>query len=194
MIIRPLARFALALLALPVLLAATAPGTFSYSLDQSASTVEAKVAFLGISSETATFRNMSGRIVLSPQKMERINLDVTLDATTLEAGSDEIAANLRGKDFFDTANHPTVRFVGTTLAMTGKLSANVDGQITARGVTKPARLAVTFAADPAQATGRDPISLTGTTTIDRTKFGMKAYKFFVGKKVKITIKATMVPG
>ena len=78
--------------------------------------------------------------------------------------------------------------------MTGALTARIDGQITARGVTRPAVLAVTFRDPPARATGRDPVELTATTTINRRDFGMTAYSMVVGKKVAITIRARLVPG
>ena len=47
---------------------------------------------------------------------------------------------------------------------------------------------------PGEATGRAPIALTATTTIDRRDFGMTAYPLIVGRKVKIRIRARMVPG
>ena len=80
------------------------------------------------------------------------------------------------------------------MAMTGPVSATVAGEITARGVTRPAVLAVTFAQPPVRATGREPFSLTARTTIDRRAFGMTAYSLIVGRKVTITIETRMVPG
>jgi polyisoprenoid-binding protein YceI len=65
--------------------------------------------------------------------------------------------------------------------------------VTARGVTRPARLTVTFDVPPASVTGREPIALTATTTIDRRQFGMTAYPLIVGRKVTIRIRARMVP-
>jgi polyisoprenoid-binding protein YceI len=64
--------------------------------------------------------------------------------------------------------------------------------LTARGVTKPASLIVTFDADPVRNAGK-PISFTGTTTIDRRQFGMTPYQLVVGNKVDITLKARMLP-
>jgi polyisoprenoid-binding protein YceI len=80
------------------------------------------------------------------------------------------------------------------MTMIGPTAARIDGSITARGVTRPTRLSVAFAQPPAKATGREPITLTASGTIDRRDFGMTSYSMFVGKKVTITIKARMVPG
>ena len=180
------------LLVVPLLLGA-APPVQRYQLDGPTSQVSAKVAFFGLASKTARFPQMSGRIALSPDRLDTIDLDVELDARELTAGDKVTLARLRGKDFFDVERYPTVRFSGRRMQMTGPVTATVAGEVTARGVTRPATLAVTFRDPPAQANGRDPVQLTAQTTIDRRDFGMTAYSAIVGKKVTITIRARMVP-
>ena len=175
------------------LLLGTAPPTYRYQIDSARSLVSAKVGFLGIASKTARFPQMSGRIALSPERLQTIDLDVELDARRLTAGDSVTLGRLKGKDFFDVERYPTVRFAGRNMQMTGAASATVAGEVTARGVTRPAVLMVTFRDPPAQVTGRDPIELTARTVIDRREFGMTAYSAVVGKKVTITIQARMVP-
>lgn len=184
---RPLA------LLLLLLIAASAPAQ-RYVLDPAASAVSAKVAFLGLASKTARFPKLSGGIALAPDRLDRIDLAVELDARALTAGDGVTLARLKGPAFFDVANHPTVSFRGSVMAMTGPTTATVPGEVTARGITRPASLAVTFAKPPAQSSGREPIDLTARTTIDRREFGMTSYGLIVGNKVAITIRARMVPG
>jgi polyisoprenoid-binding protein YceI len=50
--------------------------------------------------------------------------------------------------------------------MTSATRGTVAGELTARGVTKPQSLVVTFDHDPLTRVGQ-PVSFTGTTTIDR---------------------------
>ena len=78
--------------------------------------------------------------------------------------------------------------------MTGPTTGNIEGQITARGVTRPATLAVTFRDPPGQANGHDPLQLTARTSLNRKDFGMTAYSVVVGKTVAITIDARLMPG
>ena len=184
---------AVMLLVMPLLLGA-APPAQRYQLDGPASEVSAKVAFFGLASKTARFPQMSGRIALSPERLDTIDLDVELDARALTAGDKVTLGRLRGKDFFDVERYPVVRFSGRRMQMTGPVTATVAGEVTARGVTRPATLALTFRDPPARATGRDPVQLTAQTTIDRREFGMTAYSAIVGKKVTITIRARLVPG
>jgi polyisoprenoid-binding protein YceI len=176
-----------------VLLASALPAALDYRVDPAASNVAAKVPFLGIGSRTASFPAVSGTVRLSPAAMERIDLDVRIDARRLTASDQLTTDRLKGKNFFDVAQHPTISFVGKALTMTGPTTGTVAGELTARGVTKPVTLAVTFTAPPARATGREAIGLTGTTTINRRDFGMTAYSLIVGKKVGITIKTRLVP-
>lgn len=169
-----------------------APG-LTYVVDSAASSVSAKVGFLGLGSKTAGFPQMSGTVRLTPDRPDKIDLDVSLDARALTAPDKVTLGRLRGEKFFWVDRYPTVRFVGERMNLTSSRSGTIDGALTARGVTQPVRLAVTFDKAPLTAGRRDPITLTGTTTIDRRKFGMTAYSLVVGKNVSITLKARMVP-
>ena len=175
------------------LLAAAPPATLGYRVDPANSDVAAKVSFMGVGSRTANFPAMSGAVTLSPAAMDRFDLNVRIDARQLTASDTPITNRLKGKNFFDVAAHPTVSFSGKALTMTGPTTGTVKGDLTARGVTKPVTLAVTFSAPPARASGREAIGLTGKTTINRRDFGMTAYSLIVGKQVTITIRTRLVP-
>jgi len=180
------------LLAAPLLIGATEP-SYRYQLDPARSMISAKVGFFGIASKTAHFPQMSGRIALSPQRLDTIDLDVVIDARRITAGDSLTLSRLKGKDFFDVERYPTVRFTGKQMQMTGPVTATVAGQVTARGITRPETVLVTFRNPPAKATGREPVELSARTVIDRRDFGMTAYSAIVGKKVTITINARMTP-
>jgi len=186
-------RSILALAALPLLAASSAP-EHRYVIDEGSSEVTAKVAFFGLASKTAGFPRMRGGITLAPAAPDQIDLQVTLDARALTAPDSVTLERLRGPNFFDVARYPTIAFAGHEMKLKNAREAVVEGQVTARGATRPARLMVTFDTPPASATGREPIALTATTTIDRRAFGMTAYPLIVGRKVTIRIRARMVPG
>lgn len=172
--------------------AAALAGDLRYVIDRSASRVDAKVPFLGIASKTAHFPDMSGTFNLSFANLEALDMVVDIDARTLTTG-DSQAKTLKGKNFFDVANHPTVRFVGRHLKMTGDKTAEVEGDITARGITRPIKLNVTFSVPPFSTGGTQPISIVGTGVIDRRQFGMTAFPWIIGAMVNVTIRARMVP-
>ncbi|MBA4043979.1 MAG: polyisoprenoid-binding protein [Erythrobacter sp.] len=190
---KPTARLRMLLLPLLAVLALANVGAPQrYVLDASASDVSAKVPFFGLSSKTARFPRMQGAVTIVPGAPERAVIDVTFDATAIEAPDNVTLARLRGEKFFWVEKYPSVRFVGRSLKMTSATRGTVAGDLTARGVTKPQTLTVTFDADPLAQVSK-PVSFTGTTTIDRRQYGMKSYQLLVGNKVDITLKARMVP-
>ncbi len=181
------------LAALLAVSAAPAAG-YHYWLDGPHSAVSAKVSYMGFGSKTARFPQMRGSIRLNPARLDAVELDVELDARALSAGSLRDTNYLRGKDFFAVEQFPVVRFSGHRMVMSGPTTGEVEGQITARGVTRPAKLAVTFRDPPGLANGRDPVQLAARTSINRKDFGMTAYSVVVGKTVTITIDARLMPG
>lgn len=180
-------------LALVALIGNAQPQKLRYRIDAQRSDVHARVGFFGIASKTARFPTISGGIELDPAHLESVKLDVMLDATALEAGDAVTLKRLKSPDFFDVEHHPQVRFVGRSMSMTGPVTAVVIGDLTAKGVTRPTTLNVSFTAPPAKATGREPIRLSGRAKIDRTQFGMTAYRLIVARNVTISIDTLMVP-
>ena len=187
-------RFLPALIPLLAIAATAPPATHHYWLDGTHSSVTAKVSYMGFGSKTARFPQMRGSIRLSPARLDAIDLEVELDASALDAGAQNDTNYLRSKEFFWVQQYTMVRFSGHRMTMTGVITAQVDGEITARGVTRPATLSVTFKDPPARATGRDPIQLNAQARINRRDFGMTAYSMVVGKIVTITIDARLMPG
>ena len=163
-----------------------------YTLDASASDVSAQVPFFGLASKTARFPRMEGAVTIVPGAPERALIDVTFDATALEAPDRVTLERLRGEKFFWVEKYPAVRFVGRSLDLSSATRGKVAGDLTARGITRPQVLEVTFEEDPVANPGR-PVRFTGRTTIDRRDYGMKAYPLIVGNKVDITLKVRMVP-
>jgi len=181
----------LQLLAMGLMGAAPAPQ--SYRLDEARSSVAARVAFFGLASKTAHFPRPSGRAELSPDRPDMIGLVVDIDARALTAPDPVTLSRLRGPAFFDVEHHPRVRFAGSRMAMTSPVTATIAGELTAKGVTRPVTLQVTFAQPPGKAGPQDPIHLTAHATINRRDFGMTAWPLIVGRMVKITIDGWLLP-
>jgi polyisoprenoid-binding protein YceI len=164
-----------------------------YSIDAGASSVEAKVSFFALASKTARFPEMAGDVTLVSDRPEDARIDVTFDAAAIEAPDETTLNRLRGEKFFWVEKYPQVRFVGEKLTLTSPTKGKVKGKLTARGVTRPATLAIEFDTPPLTAAIGKPIGFIGETTIDRREFGMKSYQLIVGNKVEITLSARMRP-
>jgi polyisoprenoid-binding protein YceI len=171
--------------------AAWAAGQLHYRIDPPSSSVTAKVAFFGLVSKSANFSEMSGSVKIDPNDLQNVVMDVTIDARSLTAGDSITEKRLKGPDFFDIARYPSIRFTGSQLSMNSATKGRVTGKLTARGVTRPVVLSVSFSAPPAQAIQGSGLSFTGTTVIDRRDFGITAYRTIVGRQVTIAISSRL---
>ena len=187
-----LAIVALLAIASPTGVGAQSDAPLNYRLDASASDVEARVAFFGLSSKTARFPRMQGNVTIVPGAPERAVIDVTFDASALEAPDETTMERLRGERFFWVERYPAISFVGRSLDLSSSTRGTVTGELTARGVTQIETLDVTFASDPTGTRGQ-AVTFTGEMKIDRRDYGMRSYQLIVGNTVNIKLSARMVP-
>lgn len=180
----------LAALALTAPTADAAPGTRRYVIE-APSEANARVAFFGLANRKASFPKVAGTVAIDPASTAAISIDVTLDAAALVAGDTLTRDRLKGPAFFDVARTREVRFVGGRMRLTDPIHAAIDGTLTARGTSRPVTLAVTFSQPVTALAPGAPLHLTGSTTIDRTSFGMTAYPLIVGRKVAIDLDITL---
>jgi len=89
------------------------------------------------------------------------------DIASLVTKDENLQAHLLSPEFFDAEQFPKVTFSGTLTP-----EGTVDGEITLKGVTKPATLTGQIAGPKADAWGNERWILTLETTIDRTEFGI----------------------
>jgi len=168
----------------------SAPPPDRYRIDPAHTAITAQVSFFGLASKTAGFPAVSGTIALDPARGDVVALSIVLDARQLTAGDPVTLARLKGPNFFAVAQYPEIRFTGTHMDLAGSNAVRITGTVTARGVTRPIVLAVRFDQPPRHG---HPITLNATTTINRRDFGMTAYRFIVGSKVRIAIAARLTP-
>jgi polyisoprenoid-binding protein YceI len=79
--------------------------------------------------------------------------------------------HLLSPEFFDVERHPEVSFSGA-LAAAGD-GVEVDGEITIKGITRPAVLRGTLTGPVTDPYGNERYGLKLATTIDRTEFGIE---------------------
>ena len=80
--------------------------------------------------------------------------------------------HIRSGDFLDTGKHPTVRFVSTGYQAGSGNSAQLSGNLTFNGVTKPVSLDVNYVGGGADPWGGFRQGFEGHTTLKPAEFGM----------------------
>ncbi len=95
---------------------------------------------------------------------------------------------LKGADWFDVAKFPTAAFVSHFVALTGPGTADVTGDLTFHGVTRPLVLHVKF-----NGAGVNPLNKAYTAgfeahgVIHRSEFGVSKYAPLVGEDVELIL-------
>jgi polyisoprenoid-binding protein YceI len=82
----------------------------------------------------------------------------------------EMRASVLGDQFFDAERHPEVGFRSTEIRLADDGGAEVDGELTIRGVTRPVA-AVGHLSPPRQASFGEVVGVDLQATIDRRDFG-----------------------
>ena len=179
----------------------TAPAG-TYHLDPTETHLLYKVSHLGFSSHIALFTRITGELQFDPAHPEAMTLAATVDASSLETNypdpKTDFNAILTGPDLLDAKQFPSMTFQSTKVALTGPFSADVTGDLTLHGVTKPLTLQVTFNGGYAP-NDMDPggarVGFSATGSLMRSDFGMDmgipepGTTMGVGDKVEIIIEA-----
>jgi polyisoprenoid-binding protein YceI len=102
---------------------------------------------------------------------EGTRLEGAAKVASVDVKDENLAAHLQSPDFFDAERHPELRFTATELALSGE-AADVQGEITIKGITRPIALAGS-ATEPAEDPyGNQRFALKLATTVDRTHFDL----------------------
>ena len=140
-----------------------------------------------------TFDQWQASLTFTSPAVESAVLDVQIQAASVNTGSDLKNNTLKGKDFFDVEQDPSITFHSTQVVQTGPETFDVPGTFTIRGVSKPDTLHLTVSG---KGTGSGEI--TGTMAFDRKDFGMTHNILFLHiadrVEVRVNLKATRVSG
>ncbi len=90
------------------------------------------------------FKDVHGTLDFDPAAPERARMEATIDAGKLWTGDPGRDTHLKSADFLDVAHHQTITFESEQVELIGPADAEVHGQVTIRGVTKPLTLRAHF--------------------------------------------------
>ncbi|WP_409261207.1 YceI family protein [Pseudomonas putida] len=141
--------------------------------------VDFKISHLGYSFITGSFKDWDGNFSWDPAKPEASKIDVTLKTVSVDTNHAERDKHIKSKDFLDVAKYPTATFKSTKVTPTGKnaegqLTADVAGDLTLTGVTKPVVIKATFIGEGKDPWGGYRAGFEGKLDINRKDFAPKS--------------------
>jgi polyisoprenoid-binding protein YceI len=126
----------------------------------------------GLSVWRGKFTKTSGTITLD-RAARTGAVDITIDASTLDFGHEKMNAHAKGPDMFDVAKFPTATYKANAIKFSGDKPAEVDGELTLHGVTKPVKLVIRqFKCMPHPMLKREVCGADAAATFNRNDFGI----------------------
>lgn len=135
--------------------------------------VNFKISHLGYSWLYGTFKDFDGSFSFDEKNPEASKINVTLNTSSVDSNHAERDKHIRGDDFLDVAKYPTATFESTSIKSTGEGSADVTGNLTLHGVTKPVVIAAKFIGQGNDPWGGYRAGFEGTTKLKLNDFNIE---------------------
>ncbi|MGK9066828.1 YceI family protein [Stutzerimonas chloritidismutans] len=146
-----------------------------YTIDQKGqhAFVNFKISHLGYSWLWGRFNDFSGTFSFDADQPEASKVEVTLQTASVDSNHAERDKHLRSDDFLNVSKHPTATFKSTSVKSTGEGTADITGDLTLNGVTKPVVIAAKFIGEGKDPWGGYRAGFEGTTTLQLKDFDIK---------------------
>lgn len=163
----------------------------SWNFDPAHSEIYFTVRHAGISKVRGTFREVDAQLQVA-DPLEQSSLTATVQMASIDTKNADRDAHVRGADFFDVEQFPTMTFTSTALAIDGD-EATITGELTIKDVTRTVEFDAEFNGAVVDPFGVTRAGFSAETTISRKDFGitwnaaLEAGGVLVSDKVVITM-------
>lgn len=169
----------------------------TYTADSSHSLVAWSVDHFGFNDYYGLFGDVSGTLTLDPARPADAKVDVRVPVSTVVVASEGLREHLLrpgkdgGKPDFFGPSPAEARFVSTSVTPGADgTSAQVAGNLTLNGVTKPVTLAMRFTGAGANPRSKvETVGFEGQVTIKRSEFGIAYGIPMVSDEVQLMLTA-----
>lgn len=159
-----------------------------YKFDKAHTQIFFAVNHLGFSTSRGKFVDFDGGFTFDTASPEKSSVEVTIKPAGLDLDDQAWNDHLKNEDFFNVEKFPTMTFKSTKIEVTGENTANITGDLTLLGVTKPVTLAVTHNKSGKHPFGDKYVSgFSAKGTLKRSDFGMNYGLPVIGDDVGIEI-------
>jgi polyisoprenoid-binding protein YceI len=162
----------------------------SYGVEPNHTRVLFAVSHLGFTTYYGNFTGVSGTLTLDPARPAASRVAISIPTASITTTNAVLDHELKSGDWLGAAAYPTMTFKATAVTPTGKATANIAGELTLHGVTRPVTLQARLndaginPIDHAYTVGFD-----ATARIRRSDFGVTKYLPLIGDTVSIIISA-----
>ncbi len=135
--------------------------------------VNFKISHLGYSWLYGSFKDFDGSFSFDEKNPEASKVNVTLNTKSVDTNHAERDKHIRSGDFLNVDKHPTATFASTSVKSTGEGTADISGNLTLNGVTKPVVIAATYVGQGDDPWGGYRAGFSGNTTLKLKDFDIQ---------------------
>ncbi|HKQ70428.1 MAG TPA: YceI family protein [Polyangiaceae bacterium] len=167
--------------------------TEKWDVDAVHSSVGFTVRHMVVAKVHGQFTKWSANLALDTDDLTRSQIDVHIDAASIDTRDEKRDAHLKSADFLDVEKSPEISFKGTRVEKARGDAYRVVGDLTIRGVKREVVLDVEFGGRAKDPWGGERVGFTAKSKIDRKEFGLQwnaaleTGGVLVGETVDITI-------
>ncbi|MDH4556383.1 YceI family protein [Pseudomonas sp. BN417] len=135
--------------------------------------VNFEIGHLGYSYIYGTFKDFDGSFSFDDKNPEASKIKVTLNTASVDTNHAERDKHIKSADFLNVGKNPTATFESTSIKSTGQGTADVTGNLTLNGVTKPVVIQAKFVGEGDDPWGGYRAGFKGATTIKLKDFAIQ---------------------
>lgn len=168
--------------------AAAVQGGEEYEFDKVHTQILFFADHIGFSKSQGEFHDYDGHFTFDRENPENSSVEVSIQTASIDMDDKAWDDHMKNKDFFDVENFPTMTFKSTAIKVTGEKTADITGDLTILGVTKPATLQVTYNKSDIHPFSKKYVSgFSATTTVKRSEYGMNYGLPVIGDDIEVRI-------
>lgn len=172
--------------------------TGDYTIDPAHSRIGFGVRHAMVTNVRGEFTEYEGKVFLDGSEPAKSKVDLVIKVASIDTKQAQRDEHLRTGDFFNAETHPEITFRSTSTERVDDETYRLHGDLTIKGVTKPVSLDLEFTGAATDVYGANRVGFEGSTTIDRTAWGLtynaalETGGVLIGEKVKLSLDISAV--
>jgi len=170
-----------------------------WSIDQAHSEIAFKIRHLMIAHVKGSVKTFGASIYTTDKDFTTVQVDLWIDASSINTGNVKRDEHLTGPDFFDVENYKQITFTSSNIEKPDKDDNHeLWGELTIKGITKNITLNAAFGGIITDPWGNEKAGFTITGKFNRSDWGltwnkpMEAGGIMIGDEINITCEMELI--
>ncbi len=170
-----------------------------WSIDHAHSEIAFKVRHLMISYVKGTFKTFDASIYTIGKNFKTADIDLWIDASSINTGDTKRDEHLKSADFFDTEKHKQITFTSSTMRKSGpEGNHELWGELTLKGITKNLKLNAQFGGTSKDPWGNEKVGFSVSGIIKRSDWELEWNKaletggLILGNEVTVSCEVELI--